>query len=310
MLEHANSKDTKPIVVPARTPVRGPVEFETLDEVTVLPVEGACYIKGVPDDAEQASVEAILPGLATVYGLGGGTPYVTTPLFTDRRSDPRGANLATAAVDQSLWIALLAREADEELVKAVKQSFSRAGRGPLLLNIGFEPRTQVAKEALDLEATATSSENWVWQMPSKPRVDGAPPDYITLQPPLFDGTDGFRRRGVLRLVLPDSLVPPDSNEIWHPPNDPDTDVNAGVGDRPPRIDDPEVAARLVTWIRLRPRSTMGSFPLSWFGVNAVAIEQYKTLRNMVVGASTAATTRSFSSIPRPACSASAMGCVA
>ena len=28
--------------------------------------------------------------------------------------------------------------------------------------------------------------------------------------------------------------------------------SAGVGDRPPRIDDPEIAARLVTWLRLRP----------------------------------------------------------
>lgn len=282
VLEQSNPKDSKATVVAPRTAVQGPVEFETTDEITVLPVEGACYIKRGPDADEEASVDAILPGLTTVYGLEGATPYVTTPLFAGRRADPQGVDLAVDAVDQSLWIALLARDADETVLAALPDSFSRAGRGPLLLNVGFEPRTQVEEEPLDLESTANGAENWVWQIPSEPASASAPPDYITLQPPPFDGTESFRRRGVLRLVLPDV------EEIWLPPNDPDLDVNAGVGDRPPRIDDPEIAARLFTWIRLKPKTEMASFPLSWMGVNAVEIEQYKTLRNVVVGASSGA----------------------
>lgn len=282
VLEQSNPKDTKPIVVPARTAVQGPAEFETTDEITVLPVEGACFIKRQPDADEVASVDAILPGLTTVYGLEGATPYVTTPLFAGRRADPQGVDLATDAVDQSLWIALLARDADAAVLGALPDSFSRAGRGPLLLNVGFEPRTLVEEEPLDLDSTASGTDNWVWQIPSAPATAGAPPDYITLQPPPFDSTEGFRRRGVLRLVLPDA------GEIWLPPNDPDQDINAGVGDRPPRIDDPETAARLFTWIRLKPKTAMGSFPLSWMGVNAVQIEQYRTLRNVVAGASSGA----------------------
>ncbi|MDH3664380.1 MAG: putative baseplate assembly protein, partial [Alphaproteobacteria bacterium] len=99
-------------------------------------------------------------------------------------------------------------------------------------------------------------------------------------PPVDDGTDGFTRPGVIRLILPDH------DEIGLPENDPDLDVLAGVGDRPPRIDDPEKGARLVGWLRLKPRMRPETLSLAWVGVNAVEIEQRQSLRNIVIGTAT------------------------
>ena len=103
------------------------------------------------------------------------------------------------------------------------------------------------------------------------------------------------------------------------------DEDAGVGDRPPRLDDEALAARLVAWIRLRPvpppgapapetqfvtgqgaetlrSSQAGSVPtlrevehlrLVWAGVNAVEIEQLVTRTNLVIGESTGAADQEF-----------------
>nr|WP_253949283.1 putative baseplate assembly protein [Mangrovicoccus sp. HB161399] len=78
---------------------------------------------------------------------------------------------------------------------------------------------------------------------------------------------------------------PEPAELGLPENDPDADVDAGVGDRPPRIDDPETAARLVSWIRLRPARTAPRLALAWAGVNAVEVEQRRSLRNLSLGVS-------------------------
>ena len=65
---------------------------------------------------------------------------------------------------------------------------------------------------------------------------------------------------------------------------------AGVGDRPPRLDDPAEAQRLVTWIRLRPdpRARLASLRIAWAGINAVEIEQRRRLGRQVIGQGTGA----------------------
>jgi len=77
--------------------------------------------------------------------------------------------------------------------------------------------------------------------------------------------------------------------IKAPSNNVRSQVMAGVGDQPPRLDSAEHDARLIGWLRLRPslREALPqtSLRLSWIGVNAVEIDQRQTVRSRVIGTS-------------------------
>jgi predicted phage baseplate assembly protein len=60
--------------------------------------------------------------------------------------------------------------------------------------------------------------------------------------------------------------------------------------KPPRIDDPAIAARLLTWVRL---SVQTSVVVSWLGVNAADIDQRKTLSSVVIGVSDGSASQAF-----------------
>ena len=49
--------------LPARHPLKGPSPFETLEEMTALPVEGKCYIKRRTNTEEDAQFASLLPTL-------------------------------------------------------------------------------------------------------------------------------------------------------------------------------------------------------------------------------------------------------
>jgi predicted phage baseplate assembly protein len=72
-----------------------------------------------------------------------------------------------------------------------------------------------------------------------------------------------------------------------------TNLDAGVGDRPPRLDAVAKAERLVAWLRLRPAKQMTSLSLSWIGINAVEIDQRQTLTGRVVGQSNGSSDQEF-----------------
>lgn len=277
-LSLASPTDTARAEVAGRTLVPGPVELETLDDATILPVQGAVYIKRKPDMTEEESVGGVKASLESVYDLDASSPYIATPLFADGRAAPAGVDIARETVDQCLWIALLAGEAPEDKQAFRDAAFSRANAGPVLVNIGFAPKAEVPVDDLSIDAPVTRPENWVWQVPSQRTNSGGAPQYNTIPPAVADTTDGYCRTGIQRLILPDA------GEIGLPENDPDVDVMAGVGDRPPRIDDPELSARLVGWMRLKPRTRSETFPLSWMGLNTVGIEHRRSLRNVVLGA--------------------------
>jgi predicted phage baseplate assembly protein len=63
------------------------------------------------------------------------------------------------------------------------------------------------------------------------------------------------------------------------------DVDAGTGDKPPRLDDPVKDARLIAWLRLRPTTDLDSLSLSWVGINCVQIDQRQTFRGVIAGQS-------------------------
>lgn len=279
-LRHAAPKDTTLAEVPARTLVSGPVEFETVDASYVLPLSGAVYVKRLPSVAEAETVSGIQQSLQSVYSLQSSAPYVTTPLWANGLSSPQGFDVARETLDQSLWIALLAPEPPADKQAFREKVFTRNASQPILLNIGFAPQAGAPLETLAIDAPRPRPENWLWQMPTPRKRTSGLPEYTTLPPAIANTTAGFTRAGVLRVILPDA------SDIGLPENDPDVDVLAGVGDRPPRIDDDKIAARLVGWVRMVPRERAETLSLSWLGINAVEIEQRRSLRNIVLGAAT------------------------
>jgi predicted phage baseplate assembly protein len=117
---------------------------------------------------------------------------------------------------------------------------------------------------------------------------GGGDEYLPLEV-LADGTAGLVRPGIVRLLFPGA------DDFGVPGNDMLANLHAGVGDRPPRIDDPVLAARLVAWIRLRPRpeARLESLKLAWAGVNAIMAEQRKTLGRQQIGRGTGASGQEY-----------------
>lgn len=264
--------DPSPVTVRALSRVKGPVGFETLAEVAVQPVTAACFVKRRPSDAELSTLGPLLAALPQVYQLGRTRPdyYVTTPVFADG-AVPGGIDLVRDTVDASLWFALLART--DTSVDAARSALGGAGGVAQLLGVGWAPAIEA--EALRSEVSRQVEIPYVFELTT---VRNGELDYLALER-ISDTSGGLTRRGVVRLALPAASA------IHVPRADEEDPLRAGVGDRPPRLDDPAMSARLVAWLRLRPRRRLDSLRVSWAGINAVEIDQRRTITARVFGSS-------------------------
>ena len=282
--------------------LEGPVPFETTTPVTALPITAEAYYKRQATDMEQEQLTDVILGLREIFQIRGtATPYVTTPMFTGGAPEENGFDIVQRAVDRSIWLAILAPQSD--LVGEVRATLGRnSSGGQQLLNVGVVlPR--VLQQGSDLPDTLEeigadsvsqgqasalhpldpfyhagrpSRIPHVWEI-SYVASDGTP-RYLSLDI-ISDTTQGLTKDGVIRLQLPSEQF------IGAPSNDVRTSMDAGVGPRPPRIDDPETAARLVAWLRLRPTAFLQSLSLGWLGINAVEIEQRQSVTGRVIGQS-------------------------
>nr|WP_145552513.1 putative baseplate assembly protein [Variovorax boronicumulans] len=277
-----------------RALLKAAVPFETLAETTVLPITGEAYIKRALPPAQLAQRSDLLQGLARIHRIGGALKaYQTTPVFAEGRAAPEGVDVFAQSVDRALWIALLAPPArqaaqQQEVNTAVRQALGGGDAAlPPLLSVGVVPAVR-PPGPFD-EVTAAVPVPVLWEMTTRGTTDF---DTAYLALPVQGGTDtsaGLARAGTLRLQLPDERA------IWAPSNDVGENPQAGVGDAPPRLDDPVRAARLVAWLRLRPQpgQQVQQLPLAWIGINAVEIDQRSTLAGRVLGASNGAADQQF-----------------
>lgn len=258
--------------------VKGPATFETTAEITVLPVTAQAYYKRALTAAENSSFTDIQAALSQIYDTDAATPYVTTPQFDEGQA--QSIDLVADAIDQCLWIALLAPQ--PELVETVRETLGRTnaeGQSPLM-NIGVIPLIDIPDRFFGADALKIGPRArlpFTWEISTgRLNVTTAQPEYLPLQT-VADSTAGLIQAGVFRIVLPAPAL------IGSLDNDVQSDPFAGTGDRPPRLDDLDTAARLVTWIRLRPTEALAHFELSWVGINAVEIDQRQTVQNRVLG---------------------------
>ncbi|MCP3963668.1 MAG: putative baseplate assembly protein, partial [bacterium] len=240
-VEHDDDRATGAVDLAPLAAVDGPVPFETLSELTVLPIQAEAYSKRPLSAAERQQLGGVLAGLSQVYGLGSrrAAGYVTTPVFPQGAADPAGFDLIEDTLDRSLWLALLAGDAEPKTIDKVRQTLSGDGVQRRLLSLGLVPAMAMPEALADLPERARVP--YVWEITTGRQVDGRT-EMLALDV-VEDGTGGLTRPGIQRLALPgpDDLGAPDDGVL-----------TAGVGAAPPRLDDPERAARLVAWLRLRP----------------------------------------------------------
>jgi predicted phage baseplate assembly protein len=302
--------------------LNGPVVFEARDEFSVLPVTAAAHYKRKSGPEElPRELEAALSD----FHAGGAaiSTYFTTPLFAGNQPVLEGIDVVADTADRCLWLALLAPQARPATTQAARNVNVRQELGGRLINIGFVPALP-STDPLE-PVTARARVPHVWEITVNtsgvPVQDQNPwrPEYLALDE-VSDTTAGLTRPGVVRLALPREAI------IHSPANDVRADPEAGVGDRPPRLDDGGLAARLVAWIRLRPAppptpepvretqfstgqdaaslqaSQTGVVPrprevehlrVVWAGVNAIEIEQLVTYTNLIVGESNGTADQEF-----------------
>jgi len=273
------------VVLPMRSAIAKPVNFELLAELSVQPVTGRCYLKRRPDARESAGLADLVADLRQLYTAPGTpTAYITTPVFVDGAAEPAGRDFVHDSIDGCLWMALLAATPDAALVQKVTKMLGGGDDNRrVALTLGLAPAITMpgTLEAISARAPIPC----VWEICTG---QGGGDQYVPLEI-LADGTGGLIRPGTTRVLLPGA------DDFAVPTNDVLADINAGIGDRPPRIDDPATAGRIVAWLRLRPlpEARLTSFKLSWAGANAGMVEQMQTLGRQQIGRGTGSSGQSY-----------------
>lgn len=282
----------QPVLIQPGARIDGPVPFETLRRVTVLPLEAPAMMKRRATTDDDPELAGVLADLSRVYELPASATaegYVTEEVFPGGDPRPEGFDLNREPVDNSLWFPLLA------LADADKDDLAQAlvpdpGEPRWSMSFGIVP----AFDPVDgIEPLPQRRElPLVWEL-TRPSPDGSP-RFSTL-PVLSDSTGGLVRDGVVEIALDVGRV----DQLGAPSNDVGDLLKAGVGDRPPRLEDPKMAERLVAWVRARPSEPVDGVRIAWAGLNAVPIDARQTYENIIIGESTGRPEQRFGLPARP-----------
>jgi predicted phage baseplate assembly protein len=253
----------------------GPVTFQSTDEVYVWPLEALGAGKtGTEDGAADAKADAReRAGLDEDESV-----FYRTVVTSLDPADPEAATIdVSEQLDASLWVALLARPTFDP---------APLSRRTLFVGVAFdeafpEPPTlqklhddgaieTLGSRALTDDPPPTEWQLWAGQDPS------GTPVFLPLSV-LGDTTRGMVTTGVVKLELPDRLPPLRS-------------LGDGLADNPPIVDDEDVRARIVAWLRVRRplRNDIGDaiHRVRWLGANCVGAEQSQTPPPELVGSGT------------------------
>jgi hypothetical protein len=261
----------------------GQVPFRTELGLDLLPAVGRAYYKRpIPNPPQQtidhyaalyASYTEPAPDLTKL------SLYDTVELTPDESG---GVDLAATA-DGSLWIALLLRPVDGTGQVALARA--RAALAGRTLSLGIVPMFGDPEVKLSPLGRSASEAQAVlsYRLPSV-AADGSlgsgagrGPSYRVLD--AVATTNVLDEPGVVQLTLPNES----GLAYW-------LDVGAleaGAGDMPPPFEDTNLAARLITWLRITAPSG-GRAKLIWAGINAAQVTQQARAADETLPAGTGA----------------------
>lgn len=273
----------------------GTLEYQALDKIDVLPVEGRIWLKAAVADTNVEG-EAELKAFLKECGL-----KKTDKLLLHESTEvppPAGALPPPipldSAVDHAIWIGLFAPEGyitDKDDPKAKLGELRRSIAGHVI-SIGVRTDDDLDQGAIhECPPPGTASAGYAvrWQI-SQGAEDAEDEDngkvtadqvltWRAFQPLTVecDGTLGLLQSGVVRLRLPPAAD-------FGCPQVAEADLE-GIGDLPPRLEDADLLRRAITWIRVfRPKEPHPA--IRWVGVNAVLVEQAVTQEREILGTGT------------------------
>jgi len=256
----------------------GQVPFRTERGLDILPVEAQVYYKRPIKDAE-TEVEDYYKQL---YASFQGAPlednvdlqiYQTTALDG---TNEQGVSLADDTMDNSIWIALLARE--NETADSARKAI--AGK---ILSLGIVPSIEETTVTLNPGGQQANTENSSWlsyQIPKKPNDEWTLPTEVNQRIPEYRPldatatTDILKSPGVVEITLPAEA---DLN-IWQNLEP----LEMGADDFPPSLEDTNLDERIVTWLRINASDTAVKFKVLWVGINAAEISQRTKVLNEIL----------------------------
>lgn len=281
------------IVVPEGTVTRaGKVEFRTRRTVNVLPVEAHVFWKRPRTDLDADTLDHLKRLHEPFLGTAGtatlsfydpiemAAPTTGVPLPVVDLADP-----VAGPVDGALWVALAA---SPPAVRAAGNSpdVAVASLRPIIagqtLTLGILPGATTDGRVCDPARSVVGTT--VPRLLVEAGAPGSAPTYQRLAVTYTE--EVLDRPGVLDVQLPslDRLVGP-----WVV--DPSTE---GTGDRPPVVQDRSLAARVVTWLRIRRQSDStastgpGGAAVSWIGANVANVVQSTLVTQEQLGLGTGA----------------------
>jgi Baseplate J-like protein len=269
------SAKPEPVVLTEGVEVRaGEVPFRTTRSVDVLPVEGQIYLKKKVTDASGDQLRYY----QQLYASFRGTPaeitpqlYATVP-FPTREGTPVALS---DTVDNCFWLALLVRDIDVR--SGVTPELMRAQLANRTLSVGVVPSLSESQATLPSgRAFATKAGVSIKaDTPNVPDSGGLPEDIAQRKAEyrpvnVKTDTDLLAVPGVADITLPGASM----LRLW---NNIDP-LETGVNELPPAIEDPNVEARLITWVRITLTSEATASFL-WMGINAVPVTQRARVLN-------------------------------
>lgn len=263
----------------------GNVPFRTQNALAVQPLEAQVFYKSRLPDTRIAEIEAIYAPLFESFLEEG----VELAYYETKRLEPPSSQAVIPAIDiaadtvgEALWIALLARDADQvETTRAVIANST--------LTLAILPALDTIERTLNPARTNGSGQPHAalrFEIPNVP-ADGMLPTDPALRVAAYreldarPSTDLLAEPGTVQLVLPEA----NALRLWAnlEPSE------QGTGDFPPAIEDTDIAERIVTWIRVRiaddavPEGGQVQARISWLGINSVPVVQYARIVGEVLG---------------------------
>ncbi len=259
------------VTLPPQLPVyAGSTGFVTTDGLAILPVETQIFIRAALSQTDQQAANQTYTQLYAAYQ----TPSTALQFYQTQPFDPPAsaaafplANLSDGSiVDRALWIALLTRTVDAGANSAVLQEI--AGK---TLTLGIVPVPPTGEAVLEPASAAStpSTSPLVYEIATG-QLNNNLPVYQALNS--ISNGDPLTEPTLVQLTLP----PANSIGLWTL-----GPLEEGVGDFPPSLQDqPSLASRVVTWLRVRlPQPSDAQAPsiapaqFNWLDINASGVSQ-------------------------------------
>jgi hypothetical protein len=234
----------------------------------VLPVEAVGYVKRPLDETPQE--------LRDRYGA----LYAS---FTDAMPDPESLQLyetvavtpvdtagvdLLATADSSLWIALLLRKVDgvgEAALAGARAALAGRTLSLAVVPVLDDPEAMLSPLGRSVREAQARLDYQLPRVPPSRSLDGPAgrvAHYRSLDARATANV--LDEPGIVQLTLPDE----GGLTLWD-----DIDpLEAGSGELPPALEDSKLAARVVTWLRVRA-SNGAQARLLWAGINAIEVRQ-------------------------------------